>query len=237
MPNRIAPVPTEGQLIDIHCHQQVSGHLHIVSLDTFECADFSAPRLDGLPSAGRYFSVGIHPWFIARQDVDAAMQRLAEIVRLPAVLAVGECGLDNCIETPLETQVDVFVRQIELAEAAGKPLLIHCVRAFHELLRLKKRYGATRPWIVHGFAGRPELARQLLQQGCYLSFGKALLNEHHQTGRALQAVPPDRLFLETDMADVEIGVIYREAAKILGFDLPTLQRRIVANFARVFTHD
>ena len=104
-------------------------------------------------------------------------------------------------------------------------------------MQLKKQLSPRQAWIIHGFIGKTALAKQLLQHGCYLSFGKALLHRQ-QTRDSLAITPLDRLFLETDAAiDVSIGEIYAAAAKILQLDIPTLQRQIVANFERVFMHD
>jgi TatD DNase family protein len=111
------------------------------------------------------------------------------------------------------------------------------VRAFNELLQLHKQLRPAQPWIVHGYVGKVPLARQLVSHGLYVSFGKALLDQHSQAGRALQAIPLEKVFLETDDSAYEISEIYAAAAKILGLDLTTLQRQLVANFQRVFAHD
>jgi TatD DNase family protein len=153
------------------------------------------------------------------------------------VIAIGECGLDKCIQTDLSLQIEVFSRQIDLAERLSKPVIVHCVRAFNELLQLHKQLSPNLPWIVHGYVGKVPLAKQLASHGLYVSFGKALLDQHSQAGPTLQAIPLEKVFLETDDSAYEISEIYAAAAKILGLDLTTLQRQLVANFQRVFAHD
>lgn len=240
----------ENALINIHCHSRRSRRdVEIVSIDSAEI-----PTLSGKPSATAeltaaignhdqaeirdYFSVGLHPWFIAERNIDDAMRSIASAAAHPDLLAIGECGLDRCIATPMAAQIDVFIRQIQIAEQFGKPIIIHCVRAFDELLRIKKQIATIQPWIIHGFTGKQALAEQLIKHGCYLSFGKILLNIDNPVIRTLKSIPIDRLFLETDAAsDVNIGEIYASAAKILDLDDATLQRHIVANFKRVFFHD
>jgi len=146
--------------------------------------------------------------------------------------------LDKCISTSLELQLEVFTKQALLANKLGKPLIIHCVRAFNELLQRKQSLKPTVPWIIHGFTGKPALAGQLVRHGCFLSFGKALLHKNSGASRSLARVPLERVFLETDAAeDISIGEIYTAAAKILVLPLEELQRQIVANFKRVFIHD
>lgn len=191
---------------------------------------------DLLLSAG-YFSLGIHPWFIELQNTDTAFQTIASFIHHPQLLAIGECGLDKCIDTALDKQIDIFTQQIKLAQQFGKPMIVHCVRAFSELLQLKKHLAPSQAWIIHGFTGKPALAEQLLKHGCYLSFGKALLQSGSQAGMALLTIPNDRLFLETDAADAAIDTIYTAAAKIRHVDIACLQQQILNNFKRVFMHD
>lgn len=240
--------PIPSPLIDIHCHApKPAEHLQILSLDTHELAHhhdtpplgLSAPRGPSMPFApNAYFSLGIHPWHIDTQDIDTAMQTFETCRHQPKLLAIGECGLDKCIATPLSRQAKIFERQIELAEHWQKPMIIHCVRAFNELMQTKKTANALVPWIIHGFNGSPELAEQLLEQDCYLSLGKALLNPKSKASLLLRALPLDRLFLETDAAiDVPIGAIYTAAAKIRGSTVANLRQEIFDNFKRVFSDD
>lgn len=234
-------------LIDIHCHQyRQVGYLQILSLDTHELpnkADGILPKPQALNHRNQadllhtdgYFSLGIHPWFIELQNIDTAFQTIASYMHHIQLLAIGECGLDKCIDTAMDKQIDIFSQQIKLAEQIGKPIIVHCVRAFSELLQLKKHLAPTQPWIIHGFTGKPALAEQLLKHGCYLSFGKALLQANSQASMALLTTPNDRLFFETDAADAAIDTIYSAAAKIRGIDIASLRHQILTNFKQVFS--
>ncbi len=225
-------------LIDIHSHaDRPSVGWRILSLDISAVVDGQYLQSE-IVEPNRHVSIGIHPWFIARQPLEQSWQVLETLCIDPQVLAIGECGLDRCIDTPLTTQSEVFSRQIELSERIEKPLIIHCVRAFDELLALRKAFKPTQPWIVHGFTGKPALAQQLINHGCYLSFGKALLKPDSPACQTLPTIPLDRLFLETDAAaDISIAQIYTAAAKILGFDIGVLSAELHRNFTRVFLHD
>lgn len=253
-------MPKQNQLflpvqtpIDIHCHRYANdGHFQILSRDVHELTNHSDGTLpnpltltgqtswqaqaDLQPFAG-YFSLGIHPWFIECQTVDTAFQTFARYEHHPKLLAIGECGLDKCIDTAMDKQIDIFTYQIKFAERIGKPLIVHCVRAYAELLQLKKSLAPTHPWIIHGFTGKPALAAQLLKHGCYLSFGKALLPAGSQASLAFKSSPINRLFLETDAADASIDTIYAAAAKIRGVDLANLRHQIHTNFINVFFND
>lgn len=227
--------PYRHRPIDIHCHRfSGTGHLQILSLDTHELNDGVAD----LQPANRYFSAGLHPWFVEMQDIDSALAKLTSLRDHPRLLAIGECGLDKTVETELPRQMALFERHIALAERWQKPLIIHCVRAFNELLQSKKQNRPAQPWIIHGFNNNPALAEQLLRHGCYLSLGKALLQNKSNAVRTLADMPLDRLFLETDAAvDISIGAIYSAAAKITGWTLASLRQQIFSNFNRVFFHD
>ena len=230
-------ISTDTKFINIHYHQDNPDNgWQLRSLDITEItanpAFISSQFIEQQP-----VSIGIHPWFIDRQPIEQSLQRLQSLCKPANVIAIGECGLDKCIQTDLGLQIEVFSRQIDLAERLSKPVIVHCVRAFNELLQLHKQLRPAQPWIVHGFVGKAPLARKIVSHGLYVSFGKALLDQHSQAGRALQAIPLEKVFLETDDSAYEISEIYAAAAKILGLDLTTLQLQLVANFQRVFAHD
>ncbi len=137
---------------------------------------------------------------------------------------MGECGLDKLCNVPFERQQDVFARQIEISDKAGKPLLIHCVKAFDELILMRKTYSPQPPWIIHGFRGKPQQVEQLLGKGFYFSFGTRF-NE-----ASLRQVPLERLFLETDDTDCNIRFVYERIARTLDISEETLIRQIERNF-------
>lgn len=221
---------SSGFFIDIHSHREIpQAFIGLTSIDT---KDFNPAHT---PVA--YYSLGLHPWLIAHQDCDEALKKLAAAITDSNLLAVGECGLDRLIATPLNLQETIFRVQIKLAEEYKKPVVIHCVRAFNELLRIKNSEKATTPWLIHGFNHNDHIARQCLRQGCYFSFGKAILKERSNASVILQSMPLDRVFLETDDADISIIDIYNAAAKILRIDLVFLKTQIQNNFIRVFIHD
>ncbi|MCQ8103687.1 TatD family hydrolase [Methylomonas sp. SURF-2] len=231
------PLPA-GTPIDIHCHRyRAGGGLQILSLDTHELLHSRNQNpIECIPD-DCYFSLGIHPWFIDRQDMETACKTLDALQHHPQLLAFGECGLDKCIATPMVRQIQLFSRQLELAERIGKPVIIHCVRAHAELLQLKKSISPSQAWILHGFSGKPALAAQLIEHGCYLSFGKALLQSDARVQQTLVSVPIERLFLETDAADASIETIHAAAATIRSLDPADLCRQIHRNFLSVFLDD
>lgn len=178
---------------------------------------------------GTFFSVGIHPWYI--EDATLQMEQLKGLAVLPGVVAIGEAGLDKLAHTPLDIQQEVFIQQAALAEELQKPLIIHCVKAWEELLAIKKQFKPQTPWIIHGFRGKPGLAKQLIHQGFYLSFG-----EYFNPG-SLQIAYPNRIFAETDDKDISIQMIYRQIASSLDIEVEKLASQIKDNVKIVFLFD
>ena len=68
-----------------------------------------------------------------------------------SVLAIGECGLDKACDTNFKLQQQVFTTQVNWANEIKKPLIIHCVRAYGEVLSLLQKNNNKVPVIFHGF--------------------------------------------------------------------------------------
>ncbi len=180
-----------------------------------------------------FYSIGIHPLFIDENRLDDDFKMVDEKLALPECLALGECGLDKRSETPFEVQQLVFERQLALAEKHQKPVVIHCVAAFQELIAIKKRLKISVPMIVHGFSKKQELAQQLIDNGFYLSFGKnLLLNPALES--VFQSIPNDRFFLETDTIEQGIQEVYALAAQYKELELNELQEIVNKNYNEIF---
>ncbi|MFN0082223.1 MAG: TatD family hydrolase [Ferruginibacter sp.] len=147
-------------------------------------------------------------------------------------MAVGECGLDKVCDTDFALQQDVFAAQVMLANKLEKPLIIHCVRAFEEVLHILRQQNNKVPVIFHGFSKHKELAQNLTSNGYFLSFGKSILSE--KKGEILRELPLEKIFFETDNAAVKIETIYEQAAYILNLSLKQIQLQIIKNAQEVF---
>ena len=216
-----------SKYIDIHSHTTKTNDncIQIINLD------LNQPCLEQ-----GYYSYGIHPWALDNTDfqVEKVSQALEEKLKLPQVLALGEAGLDKMHKASFERQIELFERQIELSEALKKPMILHDVRSHNEIIALRKKHKAVQPWIVHGFSGTEQDIKQLIGQGIYLSVGESLLHPERKIYKSFKFIDLDYLFLETDMAEIEVETIYEAAANLLEMDLSDLQIRIFANFARLF---
>lgn len=207
--------------IDIHTHRPPS-----VPGEAIVCC----PPGDFHPQEGGWYSIGIHPWRLEDSDWEkaASLARFESLVRHPQVLAVGEAGLDKLTAAPPDRQLEALRYQARVAEAAGKPLILHLVKATAELLALKHELKPRVPWIIHGFRGKAQLAEDLVRHGLYLSFGARYQEE------ALRNMPADRLFLETDESDTPIIDLYERAARLRGITRDKLMETVSRNVRHVF---
>jgi len=113
-------------------------------------------------------------------------------------------------------------------------VIIHCVKSWQSLIRIRHIPAPSVPWLIHGFTGKPELAGRLVMEGFYLSFGAALLQEETRLPDSFRRTPSNRLFLETDESSASIGEIYEKAASIRNVSLIELKTYISENFETVF---
>ena len=180
-----------------------------------------------------FFSAGIHPWDAGKYGLAA----FAPLFDSPRCLAIGECGLDRTSDAALPLQMKVFEAQIAEAVRRGKPLVIHCVRCFPELLRLKSKLDADAPaWVIHGFRGTKRKAFDLLDAGCVLSFGAGLLRDAGNM-EYFAEIPLDRILIETDESPELFDRILAEAAAMHLLPPSEFASIVRANFERIFRHD
>lgn len=179
------------------------------------------------------YSIGIHPWYIDENRLENDLKVIEEKLQLKQCIALGECGLDKRIEIPIALQIQVFEKQIALAEKYQKPLVLHLVAAFEELIEIKKRLKISVPIIIHGFSKNEQVAKQLVDNGFYLSFGKYLLR-NPELESVFKSIPNDKFFLETDTIDESLEDVYKLAAKCKKIELNELHKIISTNYNTVF---
>lgn len=179
------------------------------------------------------YSIGIHPWYIDESRVEADLKTIEKKLQLKECLALGECGLDKRIEIPLELQIQVFEKQILLAEKYKKPLILHLVAAFDELIEIKNRLKITVPIIIHGFSKNEQVAKHLIDNGFHLSFGKYLI-QNPEMKVVFKNIPNDKFFLETDTINETLEEVYQLAAKYKNIKIEELIEIINSNFKTVF---
>jgi TatD DNase family protein len=213
--------------LDIHTHTHYDDPEVVCVVNVF------AQERDklGLPAL---FSVGLHPWHIDEAGWENQIENLQASALHPNVIAIGETGLDKTIRIPYTMQCRVFEKHLLMAEKMQKPVIIHCVRSYSELLAYRKKADLSIPWIFHWFNSTLQTAEALISKNCYLSFGHMLFNEQSKAFRVFKDIPPERVFFETDDAGYRIQQVYERAALLSHIPPGQLKNQIMDNFVRCF---
>lgn len=211
----------EERYVDIHTHSAGSGgDIRLLSYSV---------GMDKLPPAVGFFSAGVHPWSAAAADMPPAL----EYLRSAPAAAIGEIGLDYSVrDLDKQVQLSVFKAQLAVAEERGLPVVIHCVKAYNDVLNILGDYG-LKAVIFHGYTGSVQQTETITSKGYYVSAGEVSLNSS-RTAEALKSCPAGSLFAETDTSDTDIRGIYRRLADIRGEDVHILRKEIYENYKKVF---
>ena len=217
-------LPQPGDYIDIHVHGGLPAS-GIFILESLMAHEGKLP----VDVSGIAYTYGIHPWFLNEENHKQLINSVENTVIQPEIIAIGEAGFDRLRGPSPELQRTAFEEQIIISEKISKPIVIHCVRAWDELLAVYKKIKPKMPWLIHGFRGNVELASQLLSKGFYLSFWIDFVLRP-ESKELLKQLPADRIFLETDGADVDIKSIYNKVATDLDLSVDELKSIILKNF-------
>ena len=212
--------------IDIHTHNMPEGeNVAIANV-------FASQPIPPAASPNTFFSYGIHPWYV--DSLEEQMSNLEQACRNSSVIAIGECGFDVNSQATPAIQANLFLRHVLLSERHKKPLIIHCVKSFNELIRIRKQTSPTQAWILHGFNSNSETVKQCLRNNFYFSFGEQLFRPNSNAAIATQAIPLCRIFLETDESLMPISAIYQQYASVCNTPLQQVKERIWVNYGSCF---
>ncbi len=168
-------------------------------------ADWDAVSASSRWWPGTVPAFGVHPWhFHEVENTPSWLDELRQRLESHPYAWLGEAGLD-CYRQglpPIETQQEMLAAQLELAAALDRPVNLHCVKAWDELVRtLDASYltGGPRPFIVHSFAGPYQMVDILAERGAYFTQGPLQSRRDNRKARERAArIPDDRLLLESD---------------------------------------
>ena len=213
------------KFINLHTHKfsNLSDVIEVVNQYPWEF-DTSIPN----------YSIGIHPWYIDEKRLEKDLEVINEKLQLPECLALGECGLDKRIEIPLDLQISVFKKQLEIVKQTNKPIVLHCVAAYDEVIAIKREMKIENPMIIHGFSKNEQVAKSLLNNGFYLSFGKYLLR-NPDLEKVFTFAPENQILLETDTIEESIYQVYEKAASIKGISVEEMKTIVFTNFSTIFS--
>jgi len=220
--------------IDFHTHKKVfePETLNVISV---ELADLESLAMDNLEE--KFFSIGLHPWRLPANtdNLDEDLWRLRKTLELKKVIAIGEAGFDRLWGPPQKVQETYFSEIIKLAEELNKPLIVHCVRYYPELLAIKKHCPRDLKILVHGYNGNVEILKQLFKHDFYVSFGSLSLKREEICELICQKPKYlKHLCLETDDSGITIKEIYERASKAFKINIRELEQLMKENFISFF---
>jgi TatD DNase family protein len=203
-------------MIDVHCHlslypepyrQQLLSELHQAGFEALmqggiDAKDWRTQKTLAAQSPLTILPVfGLHPWWLQTMSPAAINQQLDQLNQaLPDAVALGELGLDYYVEKDpkgRQRQQAWCERLLDLALAQNLPVVIHCVRAHHDMIRLlKNRKSRLTGGMIHSFVGSVQIAK------CYWDLGFCLslspLTTRTDRNELYQQIPEDLLLIETD---------------------------------------
>lgn len=206
----------KAMFVDTHCHMDDSsftGRLPeiIARADAAGVGRFIVPGVgpagwDGIMTIAakerRIFAApGVHP-LKGAECCDEALGRL-ELLTSDAV-AIGEIGLDYSYPVPREVQQHAFRAQLGMAVSRGLPVILHCRRAFADLLRIfREERGNRVGGVMHAFSGSPETALECIRLGLVIGVaGPVTYANAVRPAEVVRRIPLDRILLETDAPDL-----------------------------------
>jgi TatD DNase family protein len=247
-------------LIDAHCHlgdaafdpdrdavlerARAGGVTHVVVIGaTLAESDRAVTLARARP--GLSATAGVHP-HEARGWSPEAAARLKDLLALPEVVALGETGLDYHYDhSPRDDQRRAFAAQLDLAAAAGKPVVVHAREADDDLAAMLSGCAAT--VVLHSFTGGAKLFEAGMKIGGYFSFSGMITFKNWNPTVPPTACPPDRLLVETDapyLAPVPhrgkrnepafVRHVAEALARARGETLETIAQRTTGNARRIF---
>ena len=212
--------------IDIHTHHSLDSK-EIISVQSIFLQDIDSKNEIKTP-----FSAAIHPWHATKFSFEQVSVMFENLTNQPGLIAIGETGLDKICTADYQQQKRLFELHLKYAENHHKPIIVHAVKSWNELIVYLKH--SKLQFILHGYSEGTELTKQLIDLGCYFSVGKSVLKITHRFREALQIIPPTSLFLETDDSFVNIREIYHEVSKILDVPFDQLKIQINKNYKNLF---
>lgn len=266
----------EIRLFDSHCHLDMKdfhGRVSEVLQNAYDaglrrvllaaCDEMSS--YEAIRIAGEHEDSGVEIWAAAGvhpHDASSVArglpEELTDLAASDRVVAIGEMGLDYYYDnSPRKIQAQVFEEQIEWAQSAEKPIIVHLRNAerraegdaYADAIRiLKSGHAEDCGGVIHCFSGEKKDAKAALDMGFYISFAGPLTYPKAQELRDVAAyVPGDRILCETDSPylapqsrrgkrNEPAGVreVYEKMAEVRGIPLETLSEEIWRNADRLF---
>jgi TatD DNase family protein len=214
--------------IDVHTHLYRPERGTVTVQNIFPGEGFAAF------SGRNFYSVGLHPWHIKTpEENNEWLLQVEDAMEFDHVIFIGECGLDKKVENDFNEQHRIFEAQAFMSEEVNKPLIIHCVKAYNEVIQLYKKLHPQMPWIMHGYNGSLETTKQLVDNNFLFSFGGNLFKSGAKAIDSFKFLPLDCIFFETDEYEGDVEKMYQKGAELKNVPFEKLKEAVWKNFNRI----
>ncbi|MDC1105429.1 TatD family hydrolase [Prolixibacteraceae bacterium] len=215
-----------SKYINVHTHSNLrSDETNIISLYSHSIGN-STSNIKG------YYSVGVHPWDVESVSIEELKGSLKNYFEDQNCVALGEIGLDYHRAIDRNIQQLFFERQLSIAHECHKPVILHVVKSYHDVLRYRSDYEGI--WILHAFQGNEDVLRKLKDYPVYFSLGIREINRLKKLN-ILNSIPLNKLFLETDESECLIEEVYAYYCLCSSYPLERIKKCIFDNFFTVFS--
>ncbi|MDR2911511.1 MAG: TatD family hydrolase [Bacteroidales bacterium] len=184
-------------------------------------------------SGSNFFSAGLHPWHLKLPEENNVLLSLVrEKTKIDRVF-VGETGLDKRCTTDFEEQKRIFEAQAIIAEKNNRPIIIHCIRAYNEVLAIYKKLNPKMTWIFHAYNGSIEMTRQLAAENFMFSFGEYLFLPGIKAIESFKYLPLNKIFFETDESRESVKQMYKQGALLKKISNNEFKKAVWHNFSQI----
>ncbi|MFQ3250824.1 MAG: TatD DNase family protein [Glaciecola sp.] len=213
-------------MIDSHCHidldafdadrEDVLQHAFQIGIERLLVLGLSNQQFPTLLKLKQRYhqldiALGLHPYFLQKQDTEQTQHMLDELARLAALhsqqyIAFGEMGLDGSIALDMAYQKHILRYQLTLAQQYKKPIILHHRKSHNHLIAALKEHRYEGGGILHAFSGSYQEARTYIDMGFLLGVGGTITYPRaKKTRETISNLPLDRLVIETDSPDMPIN--------------------------------
>jgi TatD DNase family protein len=214
-------------------------HTHNLSEDE-DVTDFYNIDLKKGPAEfkkGKYQCLGIHPWDLTEKYLEK-LDSFEFILEESNVICLGEMGLDRSIkDVDIDLQKKIFISQLNVAaKRRDRFVIIHCVKAYSEILECLKKSSFKGKLVFHDYNGDEQTTKDLVKRGYYFSYGNMLFFPKSKGYNSLEFIPIGNLFLETDdHKRFTIKDAYKELCKIKKIHETDLIATVQDNFKNLIS--
>ena len=206
-------------------------HTHHININPSILALYVQPLNNFDPKMNPY-CLGLHPWDRTQLTLKEWQIKYDDLLTDPNCVAIGEVGIDLIKQPQLDYQ-EYLSYFFDKANLLNKPIVLHIVKAYQELMTLLDQKKVKVPIIIHAFNGPNFFLKKYSHQEIYYSLGPRELKKNNKDVNYKKLLL-DKVLLETDDSTLTIAECYQKASSYFNIDLTTLHNIVKKNVKKIF---